>query len=289
MGMGNWRSPKNHRDLLIFVVGFDPTQEVINLPSVNAAKDKLKMQDKVLFDEGSKPDYGNFRSLLQSGGTATAEVSGRRVEVVGDFTIGISFASDATLMTSEQTFLQIVPGSHLGVINAGLIRLKSGTNAEKARSEILAVMPAGIQVLTLNEYLAYERSYWAKRTPIGFVFNMGAFVGFLVGAVIVYQILYTDVTDHLGEYATLKAMGYTDRYLSGVVIREGLLLALVGFVPGWLISFGLGTLTRKITLLPTYMTWERSATVLTLTIVMCMASGMLAMQKLRSADPAENF
>jgi putative ABC transport system permease protein len=289
MGMGNWRSPKNHRDLLIFVVGFDPNQEVINLPSVNSARDKLKMQDKVLFDEGSKPDYGHFTSLLQSGGTATAEVSGRRVEVVGDFTIGISFASDATLITSDQTFLQIVPGSHLGVINAGLIRLKPGTSAEKARRDILSVMPQGIQVLTLQEYLAYERGYWAKRTPIGFVFNMGAFVGFLVGAVIVYQILYTDVTDHLGEYATLKAMGYTDRYLSGVVIQEGLILALVGFVPGWLFSFGLGVLTRKITLLPTFMTWQRSAIVLTLTIAMCVISGMLAMQKLRSADPAENF
>jgi putative ABC transport system permease protein len=289
MGMANWKSPANHRDLPIFVIGFDPTQEIIDLPTVNSARDKLKISDNVLFDEGSKPNYGHFTSLIRDGGTVSTEVSGHRVQVVGDFLVGISFASDGTLITSDRSFLRIVPGSDAGVINLGLIRLKPGTNAEEFRREILPILPPGVQVLTIGKYMDYERNYWATRTPIGFVFNMGTFVGFLVGAVIVYQILYTDVTDHLGEYATLKAMGYTDRYLSGVVVQEGLILAVLGFIPGWMFSIGMGILTRRITLLPSYMTWQRTVTVLTLTIVMCAASGMLAMQKLRSADPAENF
>jgi len=289
MGMGNWKSPKNHRDLPIFVIGFDPGQEIIDLPDVNAARDKLKMPDVVLFDEGSKPDYGNYKALLRSGGTASTEVSGHRVKVVGDFLIGISFASDGTLITSDQNYLKIMPGTQAGLINLGLIRLRPGSDADEVRRKIQPILPPGVQVLTRDQYIVYERNYWAKRTPIGFVFNMGTFVGFIVGAVIVYQILYTDVTDHLGEYATLKAMGYTDKYLSGVVIQEGLILAVVGFIPGWLFSIAMGMLTRKVTLLPAYMTWQRSVIVLTLTILMCTASGMLAMQKLRSADPAENF
>jgi putative ABC transport system permease protein len=157
------------------------------------------------------------------------------------------------------------------------------------RNRIAETLPVGVQVFTRDQYMKYEQTYWAKRTPIGFIFNMGTFVGFIVGAVIVYQILYTDVTDHMGEYATLKAMGYNDRYLFGVVIQEALMLAVIGFVPGWLISTGMGILTRKVTLLPSYMTWERALTVLVLTIGMCVVSGILAMRKLRAADPADIF
>lgn len=289
VAIANWKSPKNHRDLPIFVMAFNPQDEVFDLPEVNAVRQKLKMPDAVLFDEGSKPVYGSFTKLLQEGGTGVTEVAGHRVQIVGDFHLGISFASDGNIIMSDSTFLRIIPGSDENIINLGLIRIKPGADAEALRRKIQSILPAGIQILTRPQYIAYERNYWATRTPIGFVFNLGAFVGFLVGGVIVYQILYTDVTDHLGEYATLKAMGYTDRYLAGVVIQEGIILALVGYIPGWLFSAGMGVLTRKVTLLPAYMTWQRSAIVLTLTVIMCAVSGVLAMQKIRSADPAENF
>jgi putative ABC transport system permease protein len=289
VGVANWHSPKNHRDLPIFVIAFDPRDEVIDIPSINDAREKLKMPDSVLFDEGSKPDYGSFKSALATGQTDTTEVSGHRLKVVGDFFLGISFASDGTLVMSDKTFLRTIPGSQANVVNIGLIRLKPGADSAAAQAKIEAMLPPGIHVLTRQQFVDYERNYWGKRTPIGFIFNMGTFVGFLVGAVIVYQILYTDVTDHLGEYATLKAMGYTDKFLSGVVIQEGLILAVGGFIPGWIFSTGMGILTRKVTLLPAYMTWQRSVTVLTLTMLMCTVSGFLAMRKLRSADPADNF
>jgi len=77
--------------------------------------------------------------------------------------------------------------------------------------------------------------------------------------------------------------------LCGVVMMEGLILAIVGFIPGWIFSTAMGILTRKITLLPAYMTWERTTLVLALTIVMCVGSGVLAMRKVRLADPADIF
>jgi putative ABC transport system permease protein len=114
-------------------------------------------------------------------------------------------------------------------------------------------------------------------------------VGFIVGIVIVYQILYTDVANHLPEYATLKAMGYSDRYLLGVLLQESLLLAILGYIPGFLISLGLYQLAFAATMLPIGMKVERAVFVLVMTFAMCSFSGVIAIQKLRSADPADVF
>jgi putative ABC transport system permease protein len=289
VGLGSWKNQSTKRELPIFIIGVDPRDDVLDIPEVAAGRDRLKLPDVVFFDEGSKPEYGSFRERLAAGQSASNEVSGRRVEVGGTFTLGISFASDGNLITSDMNALRLMPGRQAGIINLGLIRLKPGTDPEAARQKILPTLPPGIQLLTRAQYVAYEKNYWGVRTPIGFIFNMGTFVGFLVGAVIVCQILYTDVSDHLKEYATLKAMGYSDRHLYSVVIQEALFLALIGFIPGWLFSAGISVLTRKVTLLPAYMTWERSLLVLALTIMMCVGAGIFAMRKLRSADPAENF
>jgi putative ABC transport system permease protein len=121
------------------------------------------------------------------------------------------------------------------------------------------------------------------------IFGFGTIVGFLVGTVIVYQILYSDVSDHLPEYATLKAMGYSDRYLMGVVLQEALILAILGFIPGFAVSLGLYGLIAQATLLPVVMSLNRATLVLSLTLTMCVASGAIALRKLQAADPADIF
>jgi putative ABC transport system permease protein len=107
--------------------------------------------------------------------------------------------------------------------------------------------------------------------------------------VIVYQILYSDVSDHLPEYATLKAMGYSDRYLLGVLMQEALFLAVLGYVPGFFLALGLFQLAYVATLLPIGMKLNRAILVLILTIMMCLISGAISMRKLQSADPADIF
>lgn len=289
LGLATWENPEDQKEFGIFVIGYDPKIEAITLPGMLQDQQKMALPEVVLFDAGSKPDYGHVPQAIRAGKTYVTEVSGKRVEVQGLFELGISFASDANLVTSVDNFLRLLPHRKEGLIDLGMVKLRPGSDVEKVRQAILPTLPPGIRVLTKSEYLANEQGYWGKRTPIGFVFNLGVFVGFIVGAVIVYQILYTDVTDHLGEYATLKAMGYADKYLRGVVLSEAIFLCLVGYIPGWLISAGVGFLTRKATLIPCYMTWERSITVLTLTMGMCVVSALLAVRKLQSADPADIF
>lgn len=157
------------------------------------------------------------------------------------------------------------------------------------RSQLAAGLPNDVIVLTTEGFAQIEKSYWANGTGIGFIFGLGVGVGFIVGIVIVYQILYSDVSEHLPEYATLKAMGYSDRYLLGVLLQEALFLACLGFLPSFFLSLGLYQLTYAATLLPIFMKVERAITVFILTIIMCTFSGAIAMRKLHAADPADIF
>ena len=114
-------------------------------------------------------------------------------------------------------------------------------------------------------------------------------MGFVVGVVIVYQVLSTDVNAHLAEYATFKAMGYRNSYLLGVVFEEAIILAALGFVPSVAIALGLYRLTAAATALPLSLPVARALWVLVLTIVMCGLSGAIATRRLQSADPADIF
>ena len=124
---------------------------------------------------------------------------------------------------------------------------------------------------------------------MGFIFSLGVLVGFIVGSIIVYQILFGDVMNSLPQYATLKAMGYRDSYVISIVIQQSAILALVGFVPGLLLSMGLYSLLATVTKLTVLMTTTRALQVLVLTFVMCVGSGTLATRKLVQLDPADVF
>jgi putative ABC transport system permease protein len=112
-------------------------------------------------------------------------------------------------------------------------------------------------------------------------------MGLIVGAVIVYQILYSGISEHLSEFATLKAIGYSDRRLFWVVLQESLLLSVIGFVPGMLLTIGVYRIVQAATVLPVRITLVRAIVVYILTAIMCIISGVLAVRRLRSADPAE--
>ena len=182
-----------------------------------------------------------------------------------------------------------MPTKAPGSIEVGLVRLRPGSDPLAVQARLTALLPNDVRVLTKQGFIDFEQNYWRSSTSIGFIFTLGAAMGFVVGCVIVYQVLYTDVSDHLPEYATLMAMGYRVSTLVGVVVREGLLLALIGYVPAYLAGQGLYLFVREATRLPVGMDFTRAATVFTMIFVMCMASAGLAMRRLVDADPAEIF
>jgi putative ABC transport system permease protein len=291
---GQWRNPQTRVDRAILVWGVDPATPGLKFPELQANKDYLKQLNQVLFDEASRPEYGEIGRIFRETGKFNAELSGKNVSVKGLFQNGASFAADGNVVTSDSTFLQLFPTRKADQIEVGLITLQPGADIEKVRKQLqigLNPNPKNpfVEVGTPETFAQKEKTYWATGTGIGFIFSLGVIVGFIVGIVIVYQVLYADVSDHLPEYATLKAMGYTDNYLLRVLLQEALLLAAFGYLPAFFLSFGIYNLTFAATLLPIYMKVDRAINVFILTVIMCTISGTIAMGKLRSADPADVF
>lgn len=291
IGFGLWKNPdpqkRNTRSIM--VIGFDPSHHVIDLPSVIENQDKIKISDVILFDDASRPEFGPIKDYFKAGKIVETEIDDRRIKVGELFTLGASFGADGNIVTSDLNFLRIFKKRVKGIIDIGIIHLKPGTDVQKVVSEMRKSLPNDVRITSKEEFVELERKYWEESTAIGFIFTLGAGMGFIVGIVIVYQILYTDVSDHLPEYATLKAMGYKDIYFLGVVFQEAMILAIIGYLPGFAISTVLYNLGRTATSLPMYMTVAKAITVLILTFVMCCASGAVAVRKLSAADPADIF
>jgi putative ABC transport system permease protein len=288
INIAQWRNSQTRLSRGILVWGIDPANPAFNFPEVNQNLERLKLLNQALFDRASRPEYGSIADLLKQEKTLEAQVNGQNLQIVDLFTLGASFGADGNIITSDSTFLKLFPDNPPNQIAVGLINLKPGADVEKVRSRLVATLPNDIKILTPQEFAQIEIDYW-QSGGIGFIFGLGVVVGFIVGVVIVYQILYSDVSDHLPEYATLKAMGYSDRYLLGVLMQEALLLAVLGYIPGFLLAMGLFQIAYAATLLPIGMKLPRAILVLILTIVMCAISGVISMRKLQSADPADVF
>jgi putative ABC transport system permease protein len=290
LGFGIWKNPVGKNTRQIMIIGFNPAdKQLFQLPGVSENLAKMQLPDTYLFDEKSREQFGPIPKIFNAGEKVQTEIDGRRVDVGGLFTLGASFGADGNLMTSDTNFARMFKQRDAGLIDVGVIKLKPGANIPAAVAAIDAYLPSDVKVMSKEQFIDFEKSYWQSGTSIGFIFTLGTIMGFIVGIVIVYQILYTDVADHLSEYATLKAMGYTDFYLLTVVFQEAIILSIVGFFPGMLAAMGLYTLTRNATSLPLLMTIARATTVMILTMIMCTISGAIAVRKLRAADPADMF
>ncbi|MCT0248409.1 ABC transporter permease DevC [Synechococcus sp. CS-205] len=284
-----WRNPEDRSTRSILALGFEPGDPLFTDPALASKAKVLNQRGRVLFDELSRPEFGPVAEWFRDGRTVESEIGGKRVRVGGLVALGVSFGADGNILTSSETYLQLLPNTPPGSIEVGLIRLRPGADPEAVIRRLKASLPKDVNVFTKQGFMDFEKDYWRSSTAIGFIFTLGAAMGFIVGCVIVYQILYSDVSDHLPEYATLMAMGYRLSTLLGVVAREGLLLALLGYLPAYAAGQGLYALVRSATRLPVTMDTPRAVTVFTLILVMCMGSAGMAMRRLADADPAEIF
>lgn len=285
----NWKNPQTREDNSLQLIGFNPDYQAFNIPEINQQLDQLKMPDTVLFDQTSRGEYDELIANVSQGNWVSTEAERRTITVKGLFSLGASFGTDGILITSDQNFLMLFPRRNAGSVSLGLIDVEAGYDAVAVAEALRSHLPEDVEVMTMAEFIEDEQKFWREESPIGFIFTLGTAMAFTVGVVIVYQILSTDVSDHLQEYATFKAMGYRHRYLLAVVFEEAIILAFLGFIPGFILPIGLYYGAAQATALPIYMTLYRAITVFILTLIMCSISGVIATQKLQSADPADMF
>jgi len=289
-----WKNPDTRKSRPVRVIAYNPSEPVLAIPEVLAREQDLKLPNTAMIDSRSRAELGP----LETG--VITELADREIRIVGTFSLGTDFASgNGNLIMSDQNFLRFFANRgpeeeqrSFATVDIGLLRVAPSANIDALVQALSEGLPKDVLVLPMDGptgFIARERTYWEVNTTIGFIFSLLTTMGFVVGIILVYQILYTDVADHWSEYATLKAIGYNNAYLFGVVIQEAVILSVLGFIPGLLISALFYNLGAGVTGLLFKMTLERIANIYILTLVMCLISGAVAVRKVQHTDPAEVF
>jgi putative ABC transport system permease protein len=288
-GKVEWKQPDGTiRNLDVF--GIDPSAETFRNPAINARLSEIALTDVALIDAKTRNVPKDLFDEVAAGKPYVFEIKGRTITAVGTFEIGGGFSADGYLVVSDQTFLRLFPQRVSGAPNHIFVTLAHGADPRQTVERLRALLPAYDSVVrTVPETFAKDQSFQTTQRPVGLVFGFGVVIGILVGVIIVYQVLSTDVADHLKEYATFKAIGYPQSFFLGIVFEEALVLAVLGFIPGLLVSLGLYAIVAAVTGLPLAMTGSRAGLVLLGTVAMCALSGALATRKLARANPADLF
>ena len=284
-----WKNPWTNDRRSLSAIGFNPGDDLIKTAGFAENQHLLRQQDVVLFDAKSRPEFGPVASSFEAGEQIVTEINDREIKVVGLYEMGTSFGIDGSFMTSTDNWMRLFPDRPRDQIQLGLIRLREGADHEAVRDRLVEYLPKDVLVMTKVDFVQRETNYWNAATPIGYIFAFGAIMGFVVGSIIVYQILFADVSEHLSEYATLRAMGYPNRFISGIVIQQAFILGVLGYIPGLIAVYWLYAKAAAATNLPLYITQDRAITVLIMTLTMCAISALLALRKVRRLDPAEVF
>ncbi|NOY42032.1 MAG: FtsX-like permease family protein [Planctomycetes bacterium] len=301
---GQWRG--------IITMGTDPSDPGFSREDIRQQARQLSDPRFVLIDSESKPEYGPVQGdeFSQADIGVTTALGPNRVRIVGLFKLGTGMASNGACLTSPEGYVRACPWQAIDEVNFGLIKLHDPSQAEAVKSQLQAIfgIPASVsnaesqqqldaalltnadvEILTRAEVNKHEEYRWVVDTPLGQIFQLGVWVAVFVGVAIVYQVLSSDIASMMGEYATLKAMGYSNKYLTIVVLQQSVLLAIVGYVPSLAISWLLYQLVESESGMPMFMTVEIMLTVFLLAIVICVVSGLGALRKLFQADPADLF
>jgi putative ABC transport system permease protein len=281
-GADYWWNPQDGSRNRVFNLGVDLNDPMFLSGIIAARRTALQEPGAVLYDRLSRHELGDIAQGTQS------TLGASRVKVVGLVELGPNFSYEGHLVMGTDTFLQM-HGQAREIVDLGLIRVQPGADINQVRERLLAVLPPEALLLTPAEIHTREIRVTTQRSPAGIVFGIGLLVGFAIGIIICYQILFNEVNDHLPQFATLKAMGHPPRFISGIVLHEALLMAVAGFIPGLLAGAGLYVLIEHFTQIRMFLTPGRILLIFALTSGMCLIAGHLALKKVHSTDPADLF
>lgn len=283
-----WKNSSDGHEYPILAYGIDPRDPVFLIPDVLRQSEALEEPDTAIVDSESRNFYGHPAP------GRTGELGRRAIRIVGTFPLGPDFRVDGNVIVSDRTFANAFgnpsdPAARRAEVELGLLKVHSGADVARVRSAVAAALPHDVHVVTKAELIDLVENYWNRSKPVGVVFGLGMFVGFLIGVAICYQILYTDILDHLPQYATLKAIGYRNSDVVALVMRKAFYLGAFGFVTGLMCSAGLYAALHAYSGIRMDMTPARTLVVMLSTIAMCLASAGIAIRKVVEADPAEVF
>ncbi|BAZ37622.1 glycolipid ABC exporter inner membrane subunit [Calothrix sp. NIES-4101] len=290
--LATWKNQQTNQEKVIRVFAFNPAHPVFLIPGIQETASDLQHPHTLLADIKSQKGYGR----MQKGDSG--ELSSSRVKVVGTFALGTDFVADGNLILSDQNFLRIFSEhpsgfsgqlrSSLEDVDIGLLKLTQGTNLKELVRQLNQFLPSDVKVFSKQDYVAREAAFYSQ-VSLGFIYTLGAIIGFVIGTVLVYNIISKDIKQNMAQYGTLRAIGYSSTYLLIIILLESLIIAILGFFPGLCLSLFVYELISKITRLLILMRLDIMFQVFILTISMCILASFIAAKKLKRIDPADIY
>ena len=287
-GFSRWRYPGFREGRLVIVIGFDPRLNVFHQQDIQSQQQLLNIDGNILYDQLSREEFGPIKKNFFDKDKVTLSINKKPAKVVGLVKMGTSFSYDASFLTSLSSY-QIFSNSNSRNIEIGLIKLQSGVDPDVFLDSIRSDVSNDLKAYTLDQFIRFEQDYWDEAKPIGFVFGFNSVLGFVVGMLILYQILYTDVSHHLSEFSTLLSLAFTYNQIKLIVFYESMYLAVIGYPIGLTVSSFLFVLISSATGLPVSLTFGRSLGCFFVILFMSSMSALIAIKKLDEANPVEVF
>ena len=281
---------RGEKDISLTTFGVDPIKTEFLSKDIAGDLNLLQVRDAAILDRRARGLAKDEAASIRPQTPLSFETQGRTITAYATFSGGGGFGGDGYMLVSDQTFLSLFPTRSSSAPDHILLSLRPSAQTDPviARLKTLISDPS-LRIRSYQDAAQEDLRYQQTKRPTGIIFGFGVLIGVLVGIVIVYQVLSTDVADHLREYATFKAMGYGPRFFLGIVFEEALVLGIMGFIPGLIVGTTILTLMGKITTLPLGMTPSMAMTVFLGTIIFSALSGAIATRRLGAADPADLF
>ncbi len=279
---GSWQDPSGGTRLDVFLIGCDPAAQPFAVDDIERQSDRLGETDTVLVDDMTRSIFGPLTVGRR------IDIDDRRVTIGGTYHLGTGFLGIGVALMDEANFFRVTHRRQ-DPVNLGLITLAPGADKDKVAAELRQKLGNDVQLLNRAELTDRENDYWTLRTSVGLIFGSGLVVSLIVGLMVLYQTLATQIARHLPEFATLKAIGYRDASLAAVVTIESMILVIAAFIPAAVAAMAVYALIRSQTLLPLAFSVTNVALVLAAVLIMSVGSAFLSLGALRRADPAEIF
>jgi len=285
---GRWKSPIDGKTHVLRVIGIDPNNPAVKIAGTTVDLAALNGANTAIADSRARRFLGTTVLNLQT------ELAGRRINVIGTFPMGPDFVNDGSLIMGERNFLKFfedpaVPGHRRREIEYGIIKLEPGADSDFVARRLSQKLPDDVVVLTKAQMIEQEVAFQLDLSPVGPIFGLGTIIGFVVGILITYQILFTEISHQQKQFATLKAIGYSPNYLVGAIVHQSVLYGVAGFIPALALSAILFLIIGEWLLLPMKVSVFTVVTTLCLLFAMCTIAGLIAARKVLTADPAELF
>ncbi|ANV88725.1 hypothetical protein AWQ22_06825 [Picosynechococcus sp. PCC 7117] len=290
--LATWKNFSNNTERIIRVFAFDIEEPVFLFQNIQNYLPNLSHENTVLADTASRNVYGPLTI-----GTQT-ELSGQRIKVVGNFQLGSDFVADGNILMSDENFLRIFGSRPSGFsgdfrktlnnVDLGLIKVQDQSSIEQVISNLKRILPKDVAIFTKLNYVEREKNFYSEVT-LGFIFKFGAITGFFIGIFITYNIVSADIRKNMPQYATLKAIGHSQKFLLNVVLFQVILIAILGFIPGLCLSQMLCDFISQITGLLIPITYQSMRLIFFANISMCLTAGVFSAQKLNSIDPVDIY